>query len=87
VLYGSLQLPPIAPHNATLFAVLRETHTVLALLLFATFLAHLAAALTHALIFRDDVFPSMAFGIAREAGAAGSGPQAHAGAAAASAEH
>jgi cytochrome b561 len=87
VLYGSLQLPPIAPHNATLFAVLRETHTVLALLLFATFLAHLAAALTHALIFRDDVFPSMAFGIAREAGAAGSGPQARAGAAAASAEH
>jgi cytochrome b561 len=87
VLYGSLQLPTIAPHNATLYAVLRETHTVLALLLFATFLAHLAAALTHALIFRDDVFPSMAFGIAREAGAGASGPQARAGAAAASAEH
>ena len=59
VLYGPLQLPPIAPENPTLFAVLRETHTVLALLLFATFLAHLGAALMHALIFRDDVFPSM----------------------------
>jgi len=59
VLYGPLQLPPIAPQSPTLFAVLRETHTVLALLLFATFLAHLSAALMHALIFRDDVFPSM----------------------------
>jgi cytochrome b561 len=59
VLYGPLQLPPIAPQSPALFAVLRETHTVLALLLFATFLAHLAAALMHALIFRDDVFPSM----------------------------
>jgi cytochrome b561 len=59
VLYGPLQLPRIAPQSPALFAVLRETHTVLALLLFATFLAHLAAALMHALIFRDDVFPSM----------------------------
>jgi cytochrome b561 len=59
VLYGSLQLPPIAPQGPMLFAVLRDTHTVLALLLFVTFLAHLGAALMHALIFRDDVFPSM----------------------------
>jgi cytochrome b561 len=59
VLYGPLQLPPIAPQSPELFATLRTTHTVLALLLFATFLAHLAAALTHALIYRDDVFPSM----------------------------
>ena len=34
---------------------------MLALLLFATFLAHFGAALMHALIFRDDVFPSMTF--------------------------
>src|SRR5271157_1671786 len=60
VLYGSLQLPPILPHDAALYAVLRTTHTVLAFLLFATFLAHFAAALTHALIYRDGVFPSMA---------------------------
>jgi len=32
---------------------------VLALLLFATFLAHLGAALFHALIRRDEVLPSM----------------------------
>jgi cytochrome b561 len=60
VLYGSLQLPPILPYDAELYAVLRTTHTVLAFLLFATFIAHFAAALMHALIYRDGVFPSMA---------------------------
>lgn len=60
VLYGTLHLPPILPHDVGLYAILRRTHTVLALLLFATFLAHLAAALMHALIFRDGVFGSMA---------------------------
>jgi cytochrome b561 len=60
-LFGPWQLPPIAPRSPELFATLRTTHTVLALLLFATFLAHLAAALMHALIFRDGVFASMTF--------------------------
>jgi cytochrome b561 len=66
VLYGPLQLPPIMPQNPELFAVLRETHTVLALLLFVTFLAHFGAALMHALIFRDEVFPSMTLWRLRE---------------------
>ncbi|HVJ41232.1 MAG TPA: cytochrome b [Dongiaceae bacterium] len=60
ILYGALQLPPILPHDVALYAVLRTAHTVLALLLFALFLAHLGAALMHALIFRDGVFESMA---------------------------
>ena len=60
VLYGPLELPPILPHDAALYAALRTVHTVLAFLLFATFLAHFAAALMHALIYRDGVFPSMA---------------------------
>jgi cytochrome b561 len=60
VLYGALELPPILPQGDMLFAALRTTHTVLALLLFATFLLHLAAALMHALVFRDGVFESMA---------------------------
>jgi cytochrome b561 len=60
VLYGSLELPPILPQDPSLYAALRETHTILALLLFATFVAHLGAALMHALIFRDGVFQSMA---------------------------
>jgi cytochrome b561 len=59
VMIGAWHLPPIAPHDAALFAVLRPLHTVLAFLLFATVLAHLGAALTHALIFRDGVFQSM----------------------------
>jgi cytochrome b561 len=60
VLYGPLLLPPILPHDLTLYAWLRELHTVLAYLLFATFLAHFAAALFHGLIRRDGVLGSMA---------------------------
>ena len=60
VLYGALHLPPILPRDAALYAELRRLHTILALLFFATFLAHLGAALMHALIFRDGVFESMA---------------------------
>ena len=60
VLYGPLELPPILPASATLYAALRGLHTVFAFLLFATILLHIAAALTHALIFRDGVFESMA---------------------------
>jgi cytochrome b561 len=60
VLYGAVQLPPILPHDLTLYAWLRDLHTVLAYLLFATFLAHFGAALYHGLIRRDGVFGSMA---------------------------
>jgi cytochrome b561 len=60
VLYGALELPPILPHDAALYAMLRTVLTVLALLLFATFIAHFGAALMHALIYRDGVFQSMA---------------------------
>jgi cytochrome b561 len=58
-LVDPLHLPPIIPPSDALYSVLRPLHTVLALLLFAAFLAHLGAALTHALIFRDGVFRSM----------------------------
>ena len=60
VLYGPLRLPSILPHDLTLYAWLRDLHTVLAYLLFATFLAHFAAALYHGLIRRDGVFGAMA---------------------------
>jgi cytochrome b561 len=60
MLFGSVQLPPILPQNETLYASLRALHTVLAYLLFATFLAHLGAALFHGLIRRDGVLASMA---------------------------
>jgi cytochrome b561 len=65
VLYGPFHLPPITPHSDALHAVLRVAHTVLALLLFAVILLHLAAALFHALVRRDGVFDSMAWRIRR----------------------
>ena len=58
-LVEGLQLPPIAPRDPQLFAYLRGAHRYFALLLFATFLLHLAAALFHALIRRDNVLSSM----------------------------
>lgn len=71
VLYGAWQLPPILPANDVLFATLRPAHTLLAFLLFATFLAHVSAALMHAIVFRDGVFQSMA---SLRAGKAGPSP-------------
>jgi cytochrome b561 len=60
VLYGAFHLPPILPHNVMLYALLRRTHTVLAYLLFAAFLAHIGAVLFHTLIVRDGLFNRMA---------------------------
>jgi cytochrome b561 len=60
VLAGTVHLPPILPHDPALYAMLRQTHTLLAYALFATFIAHLGGALVHALIYRDGVFASMA---------------------------
>ena len=60
VLFGSLHLFPILPHNVMLYAVLRKMHTVLAYLLFLMFLAHFGAILFHTLIVRDGMFNRMA---------------------------
>ncbi|HEY1336367.1 MAG TPA: hypothetical protein VGF59_02610, partial [Bryobacteraceae bacterium] len=60
VLFGSLHLFPILPHNAMLYAMLRKTHTVLAYLLFLMFLSHLAAILFHTLVVRGGLFNCMA---------------------------
>ena len=49
------------PQDAALYAWLRQLHTILAYLFFATFPAHLGAALLHVLIRRDGVFESMAW--------------------------
>ena len=56
---AGLVLPPIVPQSRSLYALLRGAHTDLALLFFASFLTHFAAALFHALIRRDGVFRSM----------------------------
>ena len=60
VMFGPVHLPPILPPNPTLYAVLRQSHTILAFLLFATFLAHLSAVLFHTLIVRDRLLDRMA---------------------------
>lgn len=64
-LFGMLVLPPIAPIDGPLFAFLRQAHAALAFLLFATILAHLGAALFHALIRRDGVWQAMTLSRAR----------------------
>ena len=58
----SFHLPPILPANPVAFAILRHLHTWLAMLLYLTFLGHLAAALYHGLIRRDGVLSSMTTG-------------------------
>ena len=60
VLFGSVHLPFILPHNAMLYAVLRKAHTILAYLFFLTFLAHFGAILFHTLIVRDGILKRMA---------------------------
>ena len=70
ILAGPVVLPPILPQDPMLYAALRRLHTVLAYGLFAVILAHLAAALLHALIRQDGVFASMAPWRSRPAGTA-----------------
>jgi len=53
VLFGSVHLPFILPHDAMLYATLRRTHTVLAYSFFLAVLAHVGAILFHTLIVRD----------------------------------
>jgi cytochrome b561 len=60
VLFGSLHLPPILPHNLTLYWVLRKAHTILAYLFFFAFLAHFGAILFHTLVIRDGIIKRMA---------------------------
>ncbi len=70
VLFGSVQLPFILPHDALLYAVLRKAHTILALLFILTYLAHFGAILFHTLIVRDGILKRMAPWNVRAPGAA-----------------
>ncbi|HEY7312036.1 MAG TPA: cytochrome b [Gemmataceae bacterium] len=60
VLFGSVHLPFILPHNAMLYAILRKAHTILAYVFFLTFLSHFGAILFHTLIVRDGILKRMA---------------------------
>ncbi|MHC8372717.1 cytochrome b [Pseudomonas sp. MDT1-85] len=59
MLSSSLQLPSILPTNAQVFAFLRKAHGYLAYLRFLTVLLHLAGALFHGWVRRDEVLNSM----------------------------
>ncbi len=59
VMFGVVQLPPIAPVKPELYAILRETHTLLAYLLFLAFLAHFGAMLFHTIVLRDGLLNRM----------------------------
>ncbi|MDK2762084.1 MAG: cytochrome b [Sphingopyxis sp.] len=62
LLTQSIILPAILPHDLSLYAVLRQAHTLVALLFFALILGHLAAALMHGLVRCDGVLRSMTTG-------------------------
>ncbi len=73
VLFGSIHLPPILPHSTWLYTVLRTSHTILAYLLFFTFMAHLSAVLFHTVVLRDGLLRRMAPTPTRESEARSSG--------------
>jgi cytochrome b561 len=64
-MFGSIHLFPILPHDVMLYAVLRSAHTVLAYLLYLTFLGHFGAVLFHTWVVRDGTFSRMAPWMAR----------------------
>lgn len=59
VMFGAVHLPAILPAKPELYATLRETHTILAYLLFLAFLAHFGAVLFHTLVLRDGLLNRM----------------------------
>jgi cytochrome b561 len=61
VLFGSLYLPAIAPHDITLFANLLRAHIAAAYLLYLTFAAHLAGVLLHTIVVKHRMLDRMAF--------------------------
>ena len=61
VVFGFVRLPRIAPFDADLYFVLRQTHSVLAYLLVAVIAAHVFAVLLHTLTLRDRMLSRITF--------------------------
>ncbi len=66
VIFGSVRLLDLLAKNLHTYALLRSAHTWLALALMATFLAHLAGVLQHAIVRRDRVLSMMGWGHSNE---------------------
>lgn len=62
MLFDGVTLPALVEASPGLYSTLRFTHTWLAYTLFLIVLLHLAAALFHVLVRRDNVLPSMSTG-------------------------
>jgi len=62
VIWGGLHLPPLAPHNGELHAILRSAHRIGAYVLYGLFLLHVSAALLHAMVFEDGTLRRMVGG-------------------------
>lgn len=57
--FGFVQLPDFVPKNKSLYDALLETHETLAWLLYAIVFLHVAAALKHHFMLKDDVLKRM----------------------------
>jgi cytochrome b561 len=62
-IFGSLNLPRIAPFSADLYFILRQTHSLFAYVLVAVIAAHVGAVLLHTLTLRDGMLSQMAFAL------------------------
>ncbi len=67
VVFGTVALPRIAPFDAQLYWVLRQTHSVIAYTLMAVIAAHVSAVLLHTLTLRDRLIERMTFRFRRKA--------------------
>jgi cytochrome b561 len=57
--FGFFQLPDFVPKDKALYDAMKETHDTLALILYAIVFLHVAAALKHHYILKDDVLKRM----------------------------
>ena len=57
--FGFFQLPDFVPKNDTLYKTMKETHDTLALALYAIVFLHVAGALKHHFVLKDDVLRRM----------------------------
>jgi cytochrome b561 len=57
--FGFFQLPDFVPKNDALYNAMKETHDTLALALYAIVFLHVAAALKHHFVLKDDVLRRM----------------------------
>lgn len=62
VVFGSLRLPRIAPFDAQVFWILRQTHSVFAYTLMVVIAAHISAVLWHTFALRDRLIERMTVG-------------------------